>query len=61
MAWLNLSLGPSLRVIRTPDAKSGILRDRTVSSLMVRAWSLAEWLRSEAVWERLLTRSNADA
>ena len=28
---------------------------------MVRAWSLAEWLRSEAVWERLLTRSNADA
>ena len=32
-----------------------------MSALTVRGWSLEEWLQSEAAWDRLLTRSNADA
>jgi CelD/BcsL family acetyltransferase involved in cellulose biosynthesis len=32
-----------------------------VHPLTLRRWSVADWLGSEAVWERLLARSNADA
>jgi len=31
------------------------------ATLTLRRWSIAEWLASEAAWERLLARSDADA